>query len=77
MVADTSIRPMRSAKTLEGAETVIALLFLQIFREEQSARLAWSWAGQSRAVVEAGAEALEDVGRNEAGNVAAEGEDLL
>src|ERR1039458_903322 len=30
MVAETSIRPIRSAKTCEGVETVIALLSLQI-----------------------------------------------
>src|SRR5438045_8032196 len=32
MVAETSIRPIRAAKTCEGAATVVMLLSLQIFR---------------------------------------------
>src|ERR1039458_6836775 len=36
MVAETSIRPIRSAKTFEGAETVIAPLSLQIFDQPQN-----------------------------------------
>src|ERR1035441_5972343 len=37
MVAETSIRPIRSAKTWEGVETVIALLSLQISSHVQNA----------------------------------------
>src|SRR5271165_374729 len=46
MVAETSIRPMRSANTAEGAETVIALLSLQILRQSPSARVDFAGALQ-------------------------------